>query len=130
MIKGLRTVVYPVENLEAAKKWYNNVLGIKPYFDKPFYIGYNVGGYELGLDPEKDVLEKNNSGVIAYWGVDDIDTEHTRIIALGAKEHSKVMDVGDGIKVSSVIDPFGNIFGLIYNPHFKATTKQNMQKSG
>ncbi|MFC1843153.1 VOC family protein [Candidatus Dependentiae bacterium] len=121
MIKGLRTVAYAVKDLDTAKNWYNKILGIKPYFDKPFYVGYNVGGYELGLDPKANTSQKNNSGVIAYWGVDDIDKEHARILKLGAKENSKIMDVGEGIKVSSVVDPFGNIFGLIYNPNFKAS---------
>jgi len=120
MIKGLRTVVYAVKDVEAGKDWYSKVLGINPYFDQPFYVGYNVGGYELGLAPDTHVSQKNNSGSIAYWGVDDIEKEHKIILKLGAKENSKIMDVGQGIKVSSVIDPFGNVFGLIYNPNFKA----------
>ncbi len=51
MIQGLRTVVYHVEELEQARQWYTNVLGHGPYFDQPFYVGFNVGGYELGLSP-------------------------------------------------------------------------------
>ena len=52
MFLGLRTVVYKVSDLGRAKAWYTKVLGIEPYFDEPFYVGFNVGGYELGLDPD------------------------------------------------------------------------------
>ena len=119
MFQGLRTVIYGVTNIEEAKKWYSQALGFAPYFDEPFYIGFNVGGYELGLDPNASPVTKENAGVVAYWGVENIEAEYQRLIALGANEHGAVREVGGGIQVATVLDPFGNIVGLIHNPHFK-----------
>lgn len=119
MFQGLRTVVYGVSDIKQAKKWYSSALGIAPYFDEPFYVGFNVGGYELGLDPNTNPIHIANAGVIAYWGVENIEEEYQRLLSLGAKEHTKIQDVGENIKVATVLDPFGNIFGIIYNPNFK-----------
>lgn len=118
-LKGLRTVTYGVPDLERAKAWYTEALGIEPYFDKPFYVGFNVGGYELGLDPKGTVAQPEGSGVIVYWGVADIQKEHDRLLSIGAKPKAPVQDVGGDIKITSVLDPFGNAIGLIYNPHFE-----------
>ena len=118
MFQGLRTVIYHVDNLEKAKAWYTEALGIKPYFDQPFYVGFNVGGFELGLDPDMSSVSKGNNAV-AYWGVKDATASYKRMLELGAKKHSDVNDVGSGIRVATVTDPFGNIFGIIENPHFK-----------
>jgi predicted enzyme related to lactoylglutathione lyase len=116
MIQGLRTVVYPTPDLSKGKEWYRNVLGQEPYFDEPFYVGFAVGGFELGLIPDG---EPGAAGVQAYWGVASADTELKRLLSLGAKLHEDVTDVGGGIKAASVLDPFGNRFGIIENPHFK-----------
>ena len=118
MIQGLRTVIYHVDDLTEAKEWYAAVLGIKPYFDEPFYVGFNVGGYELGLDPNMEGVSRGSS-VVAYWGVEDARAAYRRIEELGAVKHSDVEDVGGGILVATVADPFGNVFGIIENPHFK-----------
>jgi catechol 2,3-dioxygenase-like lactoylglutathione lyase family enzyme len=115
MFLGLRTVIHPSPDLAAAKAWYSEVLGQEPYFDQPFYVGFNVGGYELGLDPNGDVA----LGPIAYWGVDNADEAYAALLASGAAEHAKVQDVGDGIRVATVRDPGGNVVGIIENPHFK-----------
>lgn len=117
MIQGLRTVVYHVDDLDAAKAWYVNVLGIEPYFDQPFYVGFNVGGYELGLDPDMTGVTRGN-GEVAYWGVADAAAEYKRLIDSGVKSDTAPRNVGEGIIVASVADPFGNIFGIIENPHF------------
>lgn len=66
MLQGLRTVVYGVQDIVAAKAWYREVLGIEPYFDQPFYVGFHVGGYELGLDPAAPVGTGVISGPVAY----------------------------------------------------------------
>ena len=116
--KGLRTVIYKVGDLDAAKKWYADVLGRQPYFDEPFYVGFSVGGYELGLDPNTKNVTKG-TGVEAYWGVDEISPAFNRLIELGAKKHSDIQDVGGGVKVATVFDPFGNVVGIIENPQFK-----------
>ena len=118
MFLGLRTVVYKVANLQKAKEWYSRVLNITPYFDEPFYVGYNVGGYELGLDPDMaDVQTGNNS--IAYWGVTDIkrtmeELQTTNAVKIVEEPHN----VGGCIWVATIADPFGNVIGLIENPEF------------
>ena len=118
---GLRTVVYPVTDLSRAKQWYGEVLGIEPYFDQPFYVGFNVGGFELGLHPQEASAITGPGGATAYWGVESIAKEWDRLIRLGARSVSPVMDVGDGIKVGTLADPFGNLVGIIENPHFPNT---------
>ncbi len=116
MIRGLRTVVYPAPDLRQGKDWYQGVLQTAPYFDEPFYVGFAVGGFELGLVPD---AEPGHVGTHVFWGVENIEEELERILQLGAELHDAVKDVGGGILVASVFDPFGNIFGLIQNPHFK-----------
>ncbi len=118
MLQGLRTAIYHVGDLEAAKRWYADVLGEQPYFDEPFYVGFDVGGFELGLLPEEGDASRSGTGVITYWGVDDVDAALTRLLELGARERGDVQDVGDGIRLATVLDPFGNVFGIIENPHF------------
>jgi predicted enzyme related to lactoylglutathione lyase len=118
MLQGLRTVIYHVENLDKAKAWYAEVLGIKPYFDEPFYVGFNVGGFELGLDPDMKGVTKG-SNAVAYWGVRDVKASYQRALEFGAQPYTEVQDVGGDIRVANVKDPFGNILGLIENPHFK-----------
>ncbi len=117
MILGLRTCIFHVrpEQLDAAKAWYTQFAGVAPYFDQPFYVGFNVGGFELGLHPEG---APGPGGVVAYWGTADIAAEVARVVGLGATVVSAVQDVGEGILVASVADPFGNLVGLIQNPHF------------
>lgn len=115
MIKGLRTVTYPVGDLERAKAWFANVFGCSPYFDQPFYVGFAVGGFELGLVPDGTPC---TDGPVVFWGVDDIGAEVARILALGATIHEAVQEVGGGIQVATLHDPFGNALGLIQNPHF------------
>lgn len=118
MFQGLRTIVYKAADLEASKAWYTRILGQKPYFDTPYYVGFNVGGFELGLHPGgEDLWDGVDS--ITYWGVPDIDAARARLLELGAKEHMPVQDVGEGIRLGSVRDPQGNIVGIIENPHFK-----------
>jgi predicted enzyme related to lactoylglutathione lyase len=115
MIRGLRTVVYPAPDLAAAKAWYAAVLGVVPYFDQPFYVGFAVGGFELGLVPDGTPA---TSGPQPLWGVDDIVATHARLLALGAAPLEPVTEVGGGIRVAAVTDPAGNRFGLVENPHF------------
>src|SRR5690606_15615053 len=92
-ILGLRTVIYMVPDMDEAKKWYSKAFGKGPYFDEPFYVGFEIGGYELGLHPERKDQQRADS-VEAYWGVENIESEYDRFISLGAKEHSKVNEVG------------------------------------
>ena len=115
MIQGLRTVKYPVADLARAKAWFTEVFERAPYFDQPFYVGFNVGGFELGLVPDGT---PGTAGAVTYWGVDDIDAAVARILALGATVHAPVENVGEGIRVAELRDPFGNLLGLIRNPLF------------
>ena len=115
MILGLRTAIYPVNDIAAAKAWYAQVLEVSPYFDEPFYVGFNVGGFELGLIPDG---QSGVAGPQPLWGVDDAAAAFARLIALGARPLDAVTEVGGGIKVGAVVDPFGNRLGVIENPHF------------
>jgi lactoylglutathione lyase len=116
---GLRTTIYKVSDLEKAKLWYNAIFETTPYFDEPFYVGYNIAGYELGVQPEENPIHEKKETVLTFWGVEDVNSEFERMIALGAKEHEKPMNVGGEIIVASVKDPWNNIIGIIYNPEFK-----------
>ena len=118
MFKGLRTAIYHVNDLNRAKAWYSLVLGVQPYFDQPFYVGFNVGGFELGLDPDMTGITSGAGSVGVYWGVSDCEAAVSRLLELGASSHSPVQDVGENIRVASVIDPFGNVLGVIENPNF------------
>jgi predicted enzyme related to lactoylglutathione lyase len=122
MILGLRTVTYHVPDLPRAKAWYISVLGKEPYFDEPFYVGFNVGGFELGLDPDMSGVTPGAGGVGVYWGVENAEAELERLTARGAAVLSPLHDVGDGIRLAAVADPFGNAFGIIENPLFDRTT--------
>ena len=119
MILGLRSAIYPAPDLARAKAWYEQVLEQEPYFDQPFYVGFSVGGFELGLVPDG---QPGVSGPQPLWGVADAETALARLIALGATALDPVTEVGDDIRVAAVVDPFGNRFGIIENPHFDATT--------
>src|SRR5258708_4950905 len=96
-------VIYPAPDLAASKAWYIKVLGTEPYFDEPFYVGFNVGGYELGLNPGM----KTEEGAVSYWGVANADAAHEQLLKDGAKLHSGIDDVGDGIRVATVLEPSG-----------------------
>lgn len=90
-------------------------LELTPYFDQPFYVGFAVGGFELGLLPD---AEPGTQGVQTFWGVENIDASFAHLLSLGAVELEAVHEVGEGIKVAAVGDPFGNRLGLIENPNF------------
>ena len=118
-ILGLRTVIYHVPDLARAKQWYSSAFGVQPYFDEPFYVGFNVGGYELGLDPDAKGVKPGPGGAVTYWGVPNADEAVAHFTKAGATLRSAVQEVGEGIRVATLADPFGNVIGLIENPHFK-----------
>lgn len=118
MFQGLRTVIYPTPDLDAGKRWYAEVLGVPPYFDEPFYVGFSVGGFELGLIPDG---VPGASGAQALWAVTDADVAYARLLALGASALDGVTDVGGSIRVAAVTDPFGNRLGIIENPDFDSS---------
>ena len=115
MFLGLRTLILPAPDLDACKRWYAELLGTEPYFDEPFYVGFRVGGYELGLDPNADP----QAGPVAYWGVRNAEAVLRRLVAAGATPRGDVRDVGDGIRVATVRVPGSqDVLGIIENPHF------------
>lgn len=119
MFLGLRTIVYQVEDLGKATKWYSNVLGSQPYFDQPFYAGFNVGGYELGVVPTPEAALKRAAAGLAYWGVAGARGAYQKLIELGATPNEPGQDVGEGIQVGAMHNPFGNVLGVIQSPNFK-----------
>lgn len=116
MLLGLRTVIHPAPDLAAARSALTRLLGIAPYFDQPFYVGFDVAGYELGLDPDADPA----AGAVAYWGVADAEAALARLLADGAEPDAPVREVGEGIRVARVRVPAVGVLGIIENPHFAA----------
>lgn len=113
---GLRTLIFDVPQLDQAKAFYSKALGKGPYFDEPFYVGFDIDGYELGLRPQE--ADSSAGSATAYLAVEDVDAELARWVGLGATVTESAKDVGEGIRVASVRDPFGNVVGLIHNLHF------------
>jgi predicted enzyme related to lactoylglutathione lyase len=113
-LQGLRTVIHPVADLVGAKVWFTDLLGYGPYFDEPFYVGFEVAGYELGLLPDANPSD----GALVYWGVPDVAAAVADAVTLGATVHTTASEVGDGIVTATVTTPQGSIVGFIYNPHF------------
>jgi lactoylglutathione lyase len=116
---GLRTSIYKVADLAKAKDRYSCVLQIQPYFDEPYYVGFNVAGYELGLQPDDNAAARAGEGVVTYWGVTNVQSTDQTLLQLGAAPHEAPTEAGGGIAVATVKDPWGNPFGIIYNPHFQ-----------
>ena len=85
MILGLRTVIYHVPDLQRAKAWYSSAFGVQPYFDEPFYVGFNIGGFELGLDPDTKGVKPGAGGSVAYWGVPPGDGTAGRVLRGAAR---------------------------------------------
>jgi lactoylglutathione lyase len=116
---GLRTCIYKVEDINKAKAWYAKAFETEPYFDEPFYVGFNIGGFELGLQPVETTISQRPDNVVCYWGVEDVQAVFKSLILAGASMHEKPQNVGGEIVVASVKDPWGNVIGIIYNPEFK-----------
>ena len=127
MLRGLTTVVYLADDLDAAKQWYSELLGIEPYFNRPPYIEFRLGNYqhELGiLDRRYSPAEGSGgprpdpAGAVVYWHVDDAAAAVDRLVSMGAKELEAPRDFGEGFIGASVVDPFGNILAVMRNPHY------------
>src|SRR4051812_8574411 len=101
MFKQLRTVIYHASDLQKARDWYALITGIQPYFDEPFYVGFNINGFELGLDPDSAV-EGQGSQAVAYWSVDGIRDRVATLTSHGAVTRQEITDVGGGIQVAIV----------------------------
>jgi predicted enzyme related to lactoylglutathione lyase len=111
MFKKLRTVIYSAKDLAAAKEWYIKATGIQPYFDEPFYVGFDINGFELGLDPNAGGGSGNQT--VSYWAVDDAADASKKLVKIGGTLVQPRTNVGGTIHVAIVADPFGNHIGLI-----------------
>lgn len=128
MLRGVTTVRLHTDDLDAAKRWYTDVLGVAPYFERPGYVEFRVGDFEqeLGLLDSKfagqlghlDVTASQPAGAVAYWYVDDVPQAVERLVGMGASQLEKPWETPGGFTVASVVDPFGNVLGLMYSPHY------------
>jgi catechol 2,3-dioxygenase-like lactoylglutathione lyase family enzyme len=118
MFLGLRSHIYPAPDLDAAKAWWTELLGFGPYFDEAEYVGFDVGGFELGLFPGADPAD----GPHTYWGVSDLEEALARLLAGGATIAEEIVEPGDQIRMAGVTTPDGFFVGLIENPHFEPKT--------
>jgi predicted enzyme related to lactoylglutathione lyase len=122
-LRGFATISLWAGDLEAAKCWYTELLGFEPYFQRPGYCEFRVGDYqhEIGLIDSKYAPGRGPvgpGGVIVYWHVDDVEGIVKRLLSLGATEYEPVTERGPGFVTASVVDPFGNILGVMYNRHY------------
>ena len=123
MLRGLTTISFWAADLAAAKQWYAELLDIQPYFERPGYAEFRLGDYqhELGLIDSRYApvtAATGPAGAIVYWHVDDVQAAYERLLALGATEHMAPLERGPGFITASVVDPFGNILGIMYNRHY------------
>lgn len=132
MLRGFATVSYFAADLEAARKWYSELLGIDAYFQMPGYVEFRVGDYqnELGIidatyaPPAPD----GPAGEIIQWHVDDLPGSFEKLLSMGATEYQTPTDRSEGFVTASVVDPFGNILGIMYNPHYLEVLKKVSRK--
>jgi predicted enzyme related to lactoylglutathione lyase len=111
MTAAMNTVIFPVSDLAVAKSVYGTLLGVEPSMDEPYYVGYDVGGQHLGLDPHGH--DKGLTGPLAYWQVDDVGTSIKSLVDAGAEVTEAAHDVGGGKLVATVKDADGNLIGLM-----------------
>jgi predicted enzyme related to lactoylglutathione lyase len=129
MLRGLTTVSLFADDVAAAGAWYTEVLGVEPYFERSAddgrlaYLEFRVGDYlhELGIVDRRFAprgRSEDAGGVIAHWHVDDIEGAFERLLALGATVHQPPIERGPGFVTASVVDPFGNVLGVMFNQHY------------
>jgi predicted enzyme related to lactoylglutathione lyase len=123
MLRGFTTISYFAADLDAAGAWYAELLGVEPYFQLPgAYLEFRVGDYQHELGIINSAYAPHQAagpgGAIMYWHVDDVEAAHQRLLDLGATTHEAPRERGEGFVTASVIDPFGNILGVMYNAHY------------
>ena len=125
-LKGLSTISFYANDFEEAKKWYSDILGMEPYFTVPGYAEFRLGDYqhELGIIDGKYAPEngaKKIGGAIAYWHVDNLQETFDLLVSKGAKLYEPITDRSGGkmaFVTASVVDPFGNVLGIMTNKHY------------
>ena len=127
-LRGMATVGIYADDIKAAAKWYSELLGIDPYYkfpdaENPAYIEFRIGDYqhELGIidrkyEPKSAV--KGTGGAVLFWHVDDIEAMFEKLKSMGAREYEPITPRQEGFVTASVVDPFGNVLGIMYNPHY------------
>jgi predicted enzyme related to lactoylglutathione lyase len=130
MLRGFATINYWTDDMEGAKRWYTELLGMAPYFERPgpdgrlAYAEFRIGDYqnELGLIDRSWApagAPKEPGGVVLYWHVDDIEASFEKLLSMGATEYQPITPRGEkGFVTAAVVDPFGNVLGVLYNPHY------------
>ncbi len=111
MTEGIKTIIYPLKDLAKAKTLYSELLGVEPYMDEAYYVGFNIEGQDVGLVPHGQ--NQGMTGPVGYWHVDDIKRSVKALLDAGAEAHQEVKDVGGGKLIASVKDADGNVIGLI-----------------
>jgi predicted enzyme related to lactoylglutathione lyase len=127
-LRGFATVNFYAADLDAAKKWYSEVFETAPYFEKQGYIEFRVGDYEheMGIiDAKWAPPGAAPAGSIVYWHVDDVEGAYQRLLDLGATSYQPVITRGEGFVTASVVDPFGNILGIMFNKHYLSIVNGN-----
>ena len=112
--QGIKTVLHPVSDLEAAKAVYTALLGLSPQTDGPYYVGYEAEGQQIGLVPNGG--PQGMTTPVAYWHVPDIEAKLAEVTAAGATVKEPPRDVAEGRLVATFTDPDGNVLGLIQDP--------------
>ena len=121
--RGLANVSFYAADHEAARKWYTELFGIEPYFNRPGYSEFRIGDYqhEIGLIDRRYAPKGSATipgGAVVSWHVDDVAAMREKLLAMGAKEYEPITERGEGFVTASVVDPFGNVLGFMYNPHY------------
>ena len=114
MNEGIKTIIYPVKDIAQAKNLYGTLLGAEPVMDEAYYVGFNIGGQDIGLDPHGH--SQGMTGPVGYWHVDDINERLKSLLTAGAEVQQEVKDVGGGKLTALVKDADGNVIGLIQAP--------------
>lgn len=128
MLRGLSTVSFFADDVPAATRFYTELLGIEPYFVRPVerppaYVEFRLGDlrHELGIIDSRYAAHPTGpdpAGAVVYWHVDDVAATYEHLLAMGAKPHEPPLDRGEGFITATVVDPFGNLLGIMFNPHY------------
>lgn len=128
MLRGLTTVTFFADDVPAAVAWYAELLGVEPYFARPVegppaYVEFRIGDHrhELGIVDSRFAPHGRSDqagGAVVYWHVDDVHAAFDRLLSMGAMVHDKPVDRGPGFVTASVVDPFGNVLGVMFNQHY------------
>jgi predicted enzyme related to lactoylglutathione lyase len=123
-LRGLSTVNLFAADHAAAREWYTQFLGVEPYFERPGYVEFRIGDYqaELGIIDSTYVpgtqSHESRAGVVVYWHVDDVEAVLAKAVGMGARQLEAPQDRGGGFVTATAVDPFGNLLGIMYNPHY------------